>query len=91
MKRIFYGRQNSSNRTFEAADKGTLFLDEVSSSSLEAQSKLLLSIENGFIRRIGSSHEIRVDVRIIAAANQNLRELILLEISRRDLFHRLTH
>ena len=55
---------------FEAADKGTLFLDEVSSLSLEAQSKLLLSIENGFIRRIGSSHEIRVDVRIIAATNQ---------------------
>ena len=74
---------------FEAADKGTLFLDEVSSLSLEAQSKLLVSIENGFIRRIGSSHEIRVDVRIIAAANQNLRELIQAGDFREDLFHRL--
>ena len=64
-------------------------LDEVSSLSLEAQSKLLVSIENGFIRRIGSSHEIGVDVRIIATANQNLRRLIQAGDFREDLFHRL--
>ena len=74
---------------FEAADRGTLFLDEISSLSHDAQSKLLLTIENGLIRRIGGNNEIKVDVRIIGAANQDLRRLIAEGSFREDLFHRL--
>jgi DNA-binding NtrC family response regulator len=74
---------------FEAADQGTLFLDEITSLSLPAQAKLLLSIETGKIRRVGSTKEITTDVRIIAAANQNLREMIGEGSFREDLFHRL--
>ena len=74
---------------FEAADNGTLFLDEIASLSLEAQAKLLLAIENGLIRRVGSSNEIEVNVRIIAAANQELSNLIEQGAFREDLFQRL--
>ena len=61
---------------FEAADQGTLFLDEIVSLSPEAQAKLLLALENKIIRRVGSTKEIKIDVRIIGAANQDLREMI---------------
>ena len=74
---------------FEAADQGTLFLDEITSLSLPAQAKLLLSIETGKIRRVGSTKEFATDVRIIAAANQDLREMIGEGNFREDLFHRL--
>ena len=74
---------------FEAAHQGTLFLDEIASLSLLAQAKVLLAIENGIIRRVGGTKEIKVDVRIIAAANQNLREMIREGGFREDLFHRL--
>lgn len=74
---------------FEAADRGTLFLDEIASLSQSAQAKVLLAIENGIIRRIGGTKEIKVDVRIIAAANQDLREMIAEKTFREDLFHRL--
>jgi two-component system response regulator AtoC len=74
---------------FEAADRGTLFLDEVASLSIAAQAKLLLAIESGMIRRVGGSKDIAVDVRIIAAANQNLRNMIEEGNFREDLFHRL--
>lgn len=74
---------------FEAADQGTLFLDEITSLSLPAQAKLLLSIETGKIRRVGSTKEFTTDVRIIAAANQDLREMIGEGSFREDLFHRL--
>ena len=74
---------------FEAADHGTLFLDEVASLSLAAQAKLLLAIESGTIRRVGGNKDIAVDVRIIAAANYDLREMIEDGKFREDLFHRL--
>ena len=74
---------------FEAADQGTLFLDEIASLSVEAQAKLLLAIESQNIRRVGGTKEIRVDVRIIGAANQDLREMIVAGSFREDLFHRL--
>jgi two-component system response regulator AtoC len=74
---------------FEAADQGTLFLDEITSLSLPAQAKLLLAIETGKIRRVGGTKELATDVRIIAAANQDLLEMIEKGSFREDLFHRL--
>ena len=88
-KGAFTDAKNSRIGLFEAADKGTLFLDEIASLSLEAQAKLLLAIENQIIRRVGGTKEIKIDVRIIGAANQDLREMIKEGSFREDLFHRL--
>lgn len=88
-KGAFTDAKNSRIGLFEAADNGTLFLDEVASLSLPAQAKVLLAIENGIIRRLGGTKEINVDVRIIAAANQDLRQMIAEKQFREDLFHRL--
>ncbi len=74
---------------FEAADQGTLFLDEIASLSSKAQTKLLLAIESKIIRRVGGTKEIKTDVRIIGAANQDLRRMITEGSFREDLFHRL--
>ena len=74
---------------FEAADQGTLFLDEIASLSNAAQAKVLVAIENGKIRRLGGNKEIQVDVRVITAANQDLREMIKEGTFREDLYHRL--
>ena len=88
-KGAFTDAKNARIGLFEAADQGTLFLDEVASLSLEAQAKLLLAIENKIIRRVGGTKEIKIDVRIIGAANQDLREMIKEGSFREDLFHRL--
>jgi len=74
---------------FEAADGGTLFLDEVGLLSRSTQAKLLTAIEEGVIRRLGGTREIKVDVKLIAASNRPLRELVASGAFREDLFHRL--
>jgi DNA-binding NtrC family response regulator len=74
---------------FEAADGGTLFLDEIGSLSLSAQAKVLTAVEDGVIRRLGSGRELHVDVRLIAATNRPLTELVASGEFREDLFHRL--
>ncbi|HZZ56224.1 MAG TPA: sigma-54 dependent transcriptional regulator [Opitutaceae bacterium] len=74
---------------FEAADGGTLFLDEIGSLSPPAQAKLLSAVEDGVIRRLGGTRELRVDVRLIAATNRPLAELVATGGFREDLFHRL--
>lgn len=74
---------------FESADKGTIFLNEIAEMNLEAQAKLLHVIENRVIQRLGSSKEIPVDVRIIAATNKNIQESIENNQLRADLFYRL--
>tara|TARA_B110000037_G_scaffold219484_1_gene284764 strand:- start:158 stop:1549 length:1392 start_codon:yes stop_codon:yes gene_type:complete len=74
---------------FEAADGGTLFLDEIASLSPGLQAKVLVAIEEGKIRRVGASREVMVDVRLIAASNQNLRTLSEEGQFREDLYHRL--
>lgn len=74
---------------FEAADGGTLFLDEVGLLSPSTQAKLLTAIEEGVIRRLGGTREIAVDVRILAASNRSLEELVREGVFREDLFHRL--
>ena len=88
-KGAFTDAKNGRIGLFEAADQGTLFLDEIASLSLTAQAKVLLAIENGIIRRVGGTKEINVDIRIIAATNQNLKKMILNQEFREDLFHRL--
>lgn len=88
-KGAFTDAKNARIGLFEAADQGTLFLDEIVGLSSEAQSKLLLALENKIIRRVGGTKEIKIDVRIIGAANQDLREMIKKGSFREDLFHRL--
>jgi transcriptional regulator with PAS, ATPase and Fis domain len=75
---------------FEAADGGTLFLDEVSDLSLSAQAKLLRTIQDLSIERVGGSGSHRVDVRIIAATNRTLSGLVAQQLFRSDLYYRLS-
>lgn len=74
---------------FEQADGGTLFLDEIGDMSLAAQAKVLRVLEEGEITRLGSNKVIKVNVRIIAATNKELRALIKEGLFREDLYHRL--
>lgn len=74
---------------FEAASGGTLFLDELPSLSPALQSKVLSAIEDRRIRRVGSSQPVNIDVRIVAATNRNLKELVSQGAFREDLLHRL--
>jgi two-component system, NtrC family, response regulator AtoC len=74
---------------FELADGGTIFLDEVADLSLTLQAKMLRVLESRTVRRVGGTREIRVDVRVIAASNVRLEELIESGAFRRDLFYRL--
>lgn len=74
---------------FEMANHGTLFLDEIGEMSLEMQVKLLRAIQEKEIFRVGGSKNIPVDVRIIAATNQNIDEMVEEGRFRRDLFYRL--
>jgi len=74
---------------FELADKGTLFLDEIGELPLSLQSKLLRALESGEIRPVGSNQSKKVDVRIIAATNRNLEEMVEKKEFREDLYYRL--
>jgi DNA-binding NtrC family response regulator len=74
---------------FEAASGGTLFLDELPSLSVNLQAKVLKAIEEQRLRRLGGTREIPLDVRVIAASNRNLKELVAAGQFREDLFHRL--
>ena len=74
---------------FEEANGGTLFLDEIGNLSYEVQVQLLRAIQERRIRRIGSTKEINVDVRLVCATNENLKEAINKGNFREDLFHRI--
>ncbi len=74
---------------FEAANKGTIFLDEISEMDLEVQAKLLRTLQEGTIRRIGSVKETAIDVRVIAATNKNLEDMVRDGMFRHDLFYRI--
>lgn len=74
---------------FERAHGSTLFLDEIGDLSIELQSKLLRTLQEGEIERLGGTKVIRVDVRIIAATNQDLRQSIEAGTFRQDLYYRL--
>jgi len=74
---------------FEQADKGTLFLDEISELALDLQVKLLRVLQEGEFSKVGSNKPQRTDVRIIAATNQDLKEIVGKGLFRKDLFYRL--
>ena len=74
---------------FEQANGGTLFLDEIGDMSLSAQAKVLRALQENKITRVGGEKEIRVDVRVIAATNKDLRREIVRNRFREDLYHRL--
>lgn len=86
----FTGATKSRVGRFEEADKGTLFLDELGSLSMGAQERLLRAVEYGEVTRIGSSRPINVDVRIVAATNENLPQLARDNEFRADLLDRLS-
>jgi transcriptional regulator with GAF, ATPase, and Fis domain len=74
---------------FELANGGTIFLDEIGDMSLSAQAKVLRALQENKIVRVGGEKQIRVDVRVIAATNKDLRKLIDAGRFREDLYHRL--
>jgi transcriptional regulator with PAS, ATPase and Fis domain len=74
---------------FEEADRGTCFLDEIGDISLAMQAKLLRVLQEHEIKRVGGTETIKIDVRIVAATNQNLEALVTEKKFREDLFYRL--
>ena len=74
---------------FEVADGGTLFLDEVGELPMSIQVKLLRAIQERIIRRVGATEDMKVEVRIIAATNRNLEDMVSKNTFRQDLFYRL--
>jgi len=86
----FTGATQDKIGLFEYAHGGTVFLDEIGEIPLEMQSKLLRVLENGEIQRVGAPAVKRVDVRVIAATNRNLQELIAEKRFREDLYYRLS-
>ncbi|NCT97734.1 MAG: nitric oxide reductase transcriptional regulator NorR [Comamonadaceae bacterium] len=89
-KGAFSGAMSERPGRFEAADGGTLFLDEVGELPLAIQAKLLRTLQNGEIQRLGTDRPRRVNVRVIAATNRQLRELVREGAFRADLYHRLS-
>ncbi len=89
VKGAFTGAIKDRAGRFQLADGGTLFLDEIGEVPLDLQSKLLRVLQEGTYERIGDEKTRRVDVRIIAATNRNLKEEVLAKRFREDLFYRL--
>ncbi len=85
----FTGAVTPRTGRFQAADRGTLFLDEIGDLPIELQPKLLRAIQEQAFERLGSSQATRVDVRIVAATNQNLEDLTAERRFRLDLYYRL--
>lgn len=90
VKGAFSGATSDRQGRFEAAHGGTLFLDEVGELSLVLQAKLLRALQNGEIQRLGEDTPRRVNVRVIAATNRNLRDHVGEGSFRADLYHRLS-
>ncbi|MBI4518199.1 MAG: sigma-54-dependent Fis family transcriptional regulator [Deltaproteobacteria bacterium] len=86
----FTGASSRRRGLFELAHRGTLFLDEIEELAPEAQAKLLRVLEDLHFRRVGGEEELDVDVRVIAASNQDLRRRMAAGQFRDDLFHRLS-
>lgn len=88
-KGAFTGATSAYRGKFEQADRGTLFLDEVGDLSLQAQIRLLRILQDGIVQRIGGYRPIPVNVRIIAATNRPLEQMIRRGVFRADLYYRL--
>lgn len=89
MKGAFTSAVKDRMGKFEAANGGTLFLDEIGDMSLSAQAKVLRALQEHMVTRVGSDKDIKVDVRVIAATNKDLKEEIKKGNFREDLYHRL--
>ena len=90
VKGAFSGADAARAGRFETADNGTLFLDEIGELPLAIQAKLLRTLQNGEIQRLGSDKTHKVNTRIIAATNRNLKEYAVQGKFRTDLYHRLS-
>ncbi len=90
MKGAFTGAQENRQGLFQAAHGGTLFMDEIGNMSLAMQVKLYRVLQEGKVRPLGSTEEIDVDVRVIAATNKNLEQEIAEGRFREDLYYRLS-
>jgi DNA-binding NtrC family response regulator len=89
VKGAFTSAISSKRGLFEIADRGTLFLDEIGSMSIDTQAKILRVLQDRKFMHLGGVHEIQVDVRIIAATNVDLRQMVREGKFREDLFYRL--
>jgi two-component system NtrC family response regulator len=89
MRGAFTGAYTDKKGKVESADGGTVFLDEIGELPLDLQVRLLRLVQQGEIEKIGSPHPINVDVRIIAATNRNLEQMIARGTFREDLYYRL--
>lgn len=89
MKGSFTGADKDRVGLFETANRGTIFLDEIGDMPLEMQAKLLRVLESGEVRRVGGAQPVRVEVRIIAATNKDLKEMVKQAKYREDLYYRL--
>ncbi|MHB0754924.1 sigma-54-dependent transcriptional regulator [Polaribacter sp. M15] len=89
VKGSFTGANKDRAGKFEAANGGTIFLDEIGDMSLSAQAKVLRALQENRISRVGSDKDIKVNVRVIAATNKNLKTEIAEGRFREDLYHRL--
>lgn len=89
VKGSFTGALTDKIGAFEEANGGTLFLDEIGNLSYEVQVQLLRALQERRVRRIGSAKEIEVDVRLVSATNENLKEAIAKGNFREDLYHRI--
>ena len=90
VKGSFTGATNDKPGLFEYADRGTLFLDEIGDMPLATQSKLLRVLQNQEVQRVGSLNSRKVDVRVVAATNHDLRALIAEKRFREDLYYRIS-
>ena len=88
-KGSFTGAYSDKAGLFEVADSGSLFLDEVGDLPISIQVKLLRALQEKIIRRVGATEDMKVDVRIIAATNRNLEEMVAKGTFRQDLYYRL--
>src|SRR6204780_3874124 len=85
----FTGACSQTKGRFQQADGGTLFLDEIGDMPLELQPKLLRALQEREFERLGSTQTVRVNVRVVAATNQDLGQLVSKKLFRADLFYRL--
>ena len=90
VKGAFTGANDTREGLFQAADGGTIFLDEIGNASLAVQSRLLRVLQEKEVVKVGARKSEMIDVRIIAATNGNLKEMITKESFREDLYYRLT-
>jgi DNA-binding NtrC family response regulator len=89
VKGSFTGANKDRAGKFEAANGGTIFLDEIGDMSLSAQAKVLRALQESKVSRVGSDKDIKVDVRVVAASNKDLKKEIAEGKFREDLYHRL--